>query len=76
MSNVDIYGDDILRIHDERVKNGLIQIELYLPGSVQLVGIPIEFFYGEEYFSDEGGVVSLCGCHTRCALLPADRRTR
>jgi len=76
VSDRDIYAHEVLRIHDDRIAKGLIQIQLSLGTNSPLAGIPVEFFYGDDYFAADGGAVTTCSCHSNCALKPVGERTR
>lgn len=74
VSNADIHAHEILKIHEDRIAAGLIQHQVARDG-VPYAGIPIEFFYGSDYFNGKDGQPITCGCHSHCAFKPVDQRT-
>ncbi len=64
-------------MHDERIAKGLIQIQLFQGNKdAPLAGFPVEFYYGEDYFAADDGIVTVCSCHSNCASKPVGERSR
>lgn len=74
VANSDIKGSDFLRIHNNQVEAGLTDYQLFIGGR-RMVGIPIEFFYGEGCFDDATETPCKCSCRSACAFKPESERT-